>query len=156
MSGNYPGASTFYSRRCRRRGVAIPATAAVTGSSSDDDSASTVSPTQMARRVKQFDKQVSFGKTTRGYFNYVSIVPITERRDSEPQQYPVTPRFSDQMSKRECTATIQRWRRDLHRWDYSIKCWTEPLPGEPFVHQPYGSCWSTRRLDEPTDDDIHR
>jgi hypothetical protein len=124
----------------------------VTESSSDDSSATTaVSPSLREHRVTQFDKQVSYGKTTRGYFNYVSIVPITERQKSEPQ-HPVTPRFMDHMSKRECTETIRRWRRALHYWDHCIKCWTEPIPNEPFVHQPYAPCWAPRRLDTPPDD----
>jgi hypothetical protein len=97
-----------------------------------------VSPTRMARRFTQFNKQVSYGKTTRGYRNYVSIVPITERMPSCETEHPVTPRFTLKMSKRERTEYIRRWRRALHRWDHRIKCWTEHLPDEPFVHQPYG------------------
>ncbi|GBG29005.1 Histone RNA hairpin-binding protein, putative [Hondaea fermentalgiana] len=67
-------------------------------------------------RIAQREKQISFGKATDGYKNYVLKVKI-EDRGEDTRKYPVTPRTDEKISKRSFDYKLKKWRRALHRWD---------------------------------------
>ncbi len=69
------------------------------------------------RRLQQHWKQVSNNKSTVGYQNYGSAVPIEDRGPD----HPVTPRLGISDSKRQRDRRIKVWRRALHRWDPQSK-----------------------------------
>lgn len=68
-----------------------------------------VSPQVLKTRLKQ----LSYGKATAGYQNYRAAVPLHLRSEEEPH----TPNPYQHCSKRQFTAQLTQWRKDLHRYD---------------------------------------
>jgi len=64
-------------------------------------------------RLRQRQKQIDYGKNTRGYERYMELVPKHRRRRSDPR----TPDKHQKYSKRAWDGLVRKWRRDLHRWD---------------------------------------
>ncbi|CAM9636657.1 unnamed protein product, partial [Discosporangium mesarthrocarpum] len=64
-------------------------------------------------RLAQRQKQIDYGKNTRGYDLYLASVPRCNRRKGDP----VTPDRGKAMSKRAFDGLIRVWRRELHKWD---------------------------------------
>ncbi|EKE41919.1 hypothetical protein ENUP19_0158G0043 [Entamoeba nuttalli] len=58
-------------------------------------------------------KQVSYGKVTEGYANYVKFVPVSERIRGDPK----TPDIHQSCSKRSWDGQVRKWRRALHAFD---------------------------------------
>lgn len=77
----------------------------------DEESAET-----NAHKIRQREKQIGYGKSTKGYMNYVTIVPIA-MRELNNDDHPNTPRSSQKLSKRSWDDQLKTWRRLLHRWD---------------------------------------
>eukprot|EP00741_Cyanophora_paradoxa_P023829 tig00021623_g23017.t1 len=69
-------------------------------------------------RLRQRQKQIDYGKNTRGYDRYVQLVPKHRRRRGDAR----TPDKYMKCSKRAWDGLIRKWRRELHKWD---------PPGEP-------------------------
>ena len=65
------------------------------------------------KRKKSRLKQISFGKSTQEYHNYLSIIPKEQRLFSDPK----TPDIETQISKRKWDKSVRRWRRSLHAFD---------------------------------------
>ena len=66
-----------------------------------------------AQRLKQRQKQIDFGKNTRGYERYVALVPRDQRKFDDPW----TPDKTAPCSKRAFDGRIRKWRRELHKYD---------------------------------------
>ena len=60
-------------------------------------------------------KQISYGKNTRGYDNYLQAVPRNMRQGYT--QHPRTPDPTEKQSKRSFDGRIKAWRRMLHTFD---------------------------------------
>lgn len=60
-------------------------------------------------------KQISYGKNTRGYDNYIQAVPRHLRKGYT--QHPRTPDPTEKQSKRSFDGRIKAWRRILHTFD---------------------------------------
>ena len=69
-----------------------------------------------ARRLAQRQKQIDFGKNTRGYERYSALVPREKRRFDDPW----TPDKTAPCSKRAFDGRIRKWRRELHKYDEEI------------------------------------
>ncbi|ELP92786.1 hypothetical protein EIN_372080 [Entamoeba invadens IP1] len=65
------------------------------------------------KREKARDKQISFGKMTTEYVNYINIIPKNKRRITDPE----TPNVGMKASKRRWDQVVRRWRRALHAFD---------------------------------------
>ena len=68
------------------------------------------------QRMRQRSKQITYGKQTKGYQNYVMCVKIEDRVSKNPE-HPATPNIHDERSKRSFDGLIKQWRRKLHTWD---------------------------------------
>ncbi|GHP03095.1 hypothetical protein PPROV_000185000 [Pycnococcus provasolii] len=66
-----------------------------------------------ARRLAQRQKQIDFGKNTRGYERYSALVPREKRKFDNPW----TPDKTAPCSKRAFDGRIRKWRRELHKYD---------------------------------------
>lgn len=64
-------------------------------------------------RVRQRQKQIAFGKRTKGYAAYTEHVERTARAPHHPR----TPDPYSAASKKAWDAECQAWRRKLHQWD---------------------------------------
>jgi len=62
------------------------------------------------RRFCQREKQVMVGKGTRGYQEYLQLIPKDQRAPRDP----VTPRVAEQCSKRAFDGRLKQWRILLH------------------------------------------
>jgi hypothetical protein len=62
------------------------------------------------RRFCQREKQVMVGKGTRGYQEYLQMIPKDQRAPRDP----VTPRVAEQCSKRAFDGRLKQWRILLH------------------------------------------
>jgi hypothetical protein len=65
------------------------------------------------RRLQQRQKQIDYGKNTKGYQRYLKIVPIKNRKPSDPE----TPDKFMNCSKRAWDGHVRSWRRKLHQYD---------------------------------------
>jgi len=70
-------------------------------------------------------RQLTIGKQTWGYQNYIRAVPKSLRSG----WYPVTPDPTERVSKRRFNGKVNVWRRKLHFWDPPT-CVTFPPDGE--------------------------
>mmetsp|Transcript_7875 Transcript_7875/g.14001 ORF Transcript_7875/g.14001 Transcript_7875/m.14001 type:complete len:658 (-) Transcript_7875:196-2169(-) len=70
-----------------------------------------------AHKIQQRLKQIGFGKSTKGYKNYINKVPKETGREKDNEEHPVTPRADQKCSKRSWDGQMKKWRRLLHRWD---------------------------------------
>lgn len=61
-------------------------------------------------------KQISYGKNTIGYDNYIASVPI-KCRSRNRSIHPRTPDPEEMCSKRSFEGRLAVWRRALHQWD---------------------------------------
>lgn len=64
-------------------------------------------------RMEQRRKQIGYGYVTRGYKNYVILIPKDKRSGSDPQ----TPNTLQKCSKRSWDGQLALWRRKLHQYD---------------------------------------
>ena len=64
-------------------------------------------------RLKLRNKQLGYGKNTRGYDRYSKLVPRHKRKWGDPQ----TPDPTEVRSKRSWEGLVRIWRRKLHDWD---------------------------------------
>lgn len=62
------------------------------------------------------EKQVAIGKSTEAYKRYIAEVPVESRVKGNPD-HPATPEKTVQCSKRSWVGQMNKWRRQLHRWD---------------------------------------
>jgi hypothetical protein len=69
-----------------------------------------------AHKIQQREKQIGYGKSTKGYANYIVAIPKEEREEDE-EDHPMTPLATQQLSKRSWDGQLKLWRRQLHRWD---------------------------------------
>ena len=69
--------------------------------------------TTEATRRKRRAYQVSLGKKTQEYINYINAVSVEERTPDDP----VTPPVSPPQSRRTFYKVACEWRQQLHRWD---------------------------------------
>lgn len=90
-------------------------------------------PAVIQRRWEQRAKQVSFGKDTDGYRNYLRLVPREYRDPTQPEEYPTTPDVTVVSSKRAWDHNLREWRRNLHAWDPAHRTTAQLL----YVHSPY-------------------
>lgn len=67
-------------------------------------------------KIQQRLKQIGFGKSTKGYETYVTLV-AKHVREIDNEDHPVTPRANQKCSKRSWDGQLKKWRRLLHRWD---------------------------------------
>lgn len=67
-------------------------------------------------RLDQRQKQIDFGYNSEGYRRYLAEVPKSERIAKNPM-HPITPRKTQQCSKRSWDGQVRKWRRGLHQWD---------------------------------------
>jgi hypothetical protein len=67
-------------------------------------------------KIQQREKQIGYGKSTKGYANYIASVPMP-LRDPNNEDHPATPRAWHLLSKRSWDGQLKTWRRLLHRWD---------------------------------------
>lgn len=67
-------------------------------------------------KIQQRLKQIGFGKSTKGYETYVTLV-TKHMREIDNEDHPVTPRANQKCSKRSWDGQLKKWRRLLHRWD---------------------------------------
>lgn len=67
-------------------------------------------------RIRARNKQIDFGKNTRGYERYVTSVPKNCRERANPN-HPQTPNPYKKCSKRSFDFQLRNWRRLLHQWD---------------------------------------
>eukprot|EP00667_Euglena_gracilis_P004491 EG_transcript_4513 len=67
-------------------------------------------------KIQQRQKQIGFGKSTKGYETYARLV-VKHLREIDNDYHPVTPRADQKCSKRSWDGQLKRWRRLLHRWD---------------------------------------
>jgi hypothetical protein len=67
-------------------------------------------------KIQQRLKQIGFGKSTKGYESYVTLVG-KHLRERDNEDHPVTPRANQKCSKRSWDGQLKKWRRQLHRWD---------------------------------------
>lgn len=67
-------------------------------------------------KIQQRLKQIGFGKSTKGYETYSTLV-IKHLREIDNEDHPVTPRANQKCSKRSWDGQLKKWRRLLHRWD---------------------------------------
>ena len=65
-----------------------------------------------AHKIRQREKQIGYGKSTKGYANYLTLVPIDER-DPDNENHPMTPCATQQQSKRSWDGQLKTWRRLL-------------------------------------------
>jgi len=81
----------------------------------DDDDDDDFGPSQELnqRRLETRQRQIDIGKNTPGYKNYISSVPIEQRKRGDPQ----TPHKHQICSKRSWDGQIRKWRRMLHLYD---------------------------------------
>eukprot|EP00919_Chromeraceae_sp_WS-2016_P065944 GHVR01156000.1.p1 GENE.GHVR01156000.1~~GHVR01156000.1.p1 ORF type:complete len:116 (-),score=39.23 GHVR01156000.1:69-416(-) len=79
------------------------------------------------KRAEQIDK----GRSTRGYENYIKLVPIQTRRGEWSRSYhPNTPDYASNMGTRQFNSHLKEWRRLLHQWDpdfTALPCAALPL-----------------------------
>eukprot|EP00873_Tetraselmis_striata_P033200 jgi/Tetstr1/453464/TSEL_040445.t1 len=69
-------------------------------------------------RLAQRQKQVDYGKNTRGYMRYRQMVPLrARRRRGRLPLDPVTPDIHQLCSKRAFEGLVKKWRRMLHEYD---------------------------------------
>mmetsp|Transcript_38144 Transcript_38144/g.107796 ORF Transcript_38144/g.107796 Transcript_38144/m.107796 type:complete len:294 (+) Transcript_38144:304-1185(+) len=69
-------------------------------------------------RIAQRQRQIDFGKNTRGYVRYRQLVPKASRRMAGRRPVdPVTPDVTQICSKRAFDGQIKQWRRMLHQFD---------------------------------------
>lgn len=66
-------------------------------------------------RLRSRIRQISIGKCTSEYYNYIERVSITTRTLN--YNHPVTPDIHQVCSKKAFEKQVRRWRRRLHRWD---------------------------------------
>ena len=100
-------------------------------SSSMDDDADSYS-----HRLEQRTKQITIGKATNAYANYLRLVSKDQRRyDRRLTLEPKTPDVHKICSTRAWAGLVRQWRRLLHQWD---------------THQPEPSVHSTAT---PTSED---
>ena len=67
-------------------------------------------------RVESRLKQISFGKNTKGYDNYIKLISV-KRRVKDFYECPRTPDPYEKTSKRAFDGSVKNWRRMLHEWD---------------------------------------
>ncbi|KAI8916231.1 histone RNA hairpin-binding protein RNA-binding domain-containing protein [Gorgonomyces haynaldii] len=65
------------------------------------------------RRLQQRQKQIDYGKNTKGYENYIRTIPKASRGPEDPE----TPDKHSNCSKRAWDGLVRSWRRKLHRYD---------------------------------------
>jgi len=64
-------------------------------------------------QITQREKQVTYGKVTEGYQNYIAIIPKSMRHLKDPN----TPPKKHPYSKRCWDGLVRAWRKRLHHWD---------------------------------------
>ena len=64
-------------------------------------------------RIENREKQISYGKSSEGYINYVKYVPVSKRVRGDPK----TPDVEQVCSKRSWDGQVKKWRRALHAFD---------------------------------------
>lgn len=73
------------------------------------------------RQKEQRMKQISVGKHTIGYLNYLRLIPWQERI---PNVHPSTPKFNEMdeneelLGKRRFSGKMNKWRKELHIYDH--------------------------------------
>lgn len=83
---------------------------------SEEDSAAREAIELDEHKIQQRLKQIGFGKSTKGYENYLTLVS-KHLREPENEDHPATPRANQKCSKRSWDGQLKKWRRLLHRWD---------------------------------------
>lgn len=64
-------------------------------------------------KLSQRQKQIDYGKNTRGYERYAHEVALRQRRREDPH----TPDITEPDSKRQFDGRVKEWRRRLHAWE---------------------------------------
>jgi hypothetical protein len=82
-------------------------------------------------KIEQRLKQIGFGKSTKGYEKYTTLV-LVHQREYENEDHPVTPRADQKCSKRSWDGQLKKWRRQLHRWD-NVRT-MDDLPHNPLLN----------------------
>ena len=74
-------------------------------------------------QVAKREKQISYGKNTVGYTNYINHVKKSER-ESGNERHPQTPKPNSQSirSKRQFAGAVKMWKKALHMWDDAGSC----------------------------------
>jgi len=90
-----------------------PSTPKPDSSVQDEESDDEKEPVDLERRLASRLKQISYGKNTLGYSNYLEIVPREKRKRADP----ATPDAHQNCSKRSFDGQIRKWRRALHQFD---------------------------------------
>ena len=73
------------------------------------------------RKLAQRQKQIDYGKNTKGYDNYLRAVPRRKRHLQPRGRRPRTPDKYLLCSKRRFDGIVRAWRRALHEWDEKPK-----------------------------------
>eukprot|EP00992_Anisonema_acinus_P015824 TRINITY_DN9907_c0_g1_i1.p1 TRINITY_DN9907_c0_g1~~TRINITY_DN9907_c0_g1_i1.p1 ORF type:complete len:168 (-),score=20.96 TRINITY_DN9907_c0_g1_i1:346-849(-) len=106
-------------------------------------------------KLRQRMKQIHFGKSTKGYEAYRSLVPTCER---DASVHPVTPRHDQLCSKRSWDAQVRQWRRQLHEWDPPCDSGSEKACSEGTAATSGGqrtySSWASECSDAPDYQDL--
>eukprot|EP01132_Coremiostelium_polycephalum_P011388 gene11388-13947_t len=66
-------------------------------------------------KLKSRQKDIDFGKNTKGYDNYIKLVP----KESREKNHPRTPDKFQRCSRRSWVGQIKKWRKELHKFDLS-------------------------------------
>ena len=91
--------------------------------SSQEELSSRMSESEDVHRMRQRNKQITYGKQTKAYETYSICVPKSKRQRHN-SMHPNTPDIHVQgVSKRRFDGLVKAWRRALHQWDDVIVVW---------------------------------
>jgi hypothetical protein len=79
-------------------------------------------------------KQIRWGKNTRGYQAYLTLVPKGARGD-DPEIFPKTPTGSLKGGSRNFVRNLSTWRKNLHNWDEGYPWGEDDMESYNPVHQ---------------------
>ncbi len=68
------------------------------------------------KKIQQRKKQINLGKDTKGYFNYIKLIP-KNKRNGDYKAHPRTPDHTQALSNRNWNGQMRVWREALHQFD---------------------------------------